>query len=429
MANSRQIQITLRSFHLDNPEAEWPELRARLIEIAEEMLDTPTEWERLDGMGMVYSDAWEGLIAVAKTQRLTVPQAKAVTVAREIMEAAQRRLGGDPQGLVDIYERLTAETEPLVHQQVAQKGPEKPPVLMADITKAFLSEYEKDAKSGTLKNIKTACESFVAFLGDLDMRTHTRDDMNRLKDHMMETLKPSTVNVRLTHLNAILEWAVNYGYIKHNYAKKLKIKKDVETEREAFTPEQVRTITDAVGRLKGDSWERWCMTLGAITGGRIGEIGQLDVADIREVEGVWVIDINANGPGKVLKTRSSERLVPLVDGAYGFDLNAFLGYVEGRPKDGKLFEFGPTWIGRTMNRMIKDILDLESTDRTLSYHSFRHSVASVLKHHGCPLTIAQSILGHSSQSITFELYGGGQGVNVMRMEDALRDAFGLSKAE
>lgn len=205
MANSRQIQITLRSFHLDNPEAEWPELRARLIEIAEEMLDTPTEWERLDGMGMVYSDAWEGLIAVAKTQRLTVPQAKAVTVAREIMEAAQRRLGGDPQGLVDIYERLTAETEPLVHQQVAQKGPEKPPVLMADITKAFLSEYEKDAKSGTLKNIKTACESFVAFLGDLDMRTHTRDDMNRLKDHMMETLKPSTVNVRLTHLNAILE--------------------------------------------------------------------------------------------------------------------------------------------------------------------------------------------------------------------------------
>lgn len=427
MAHSRQIQSTLRSFHLNNPDSTWPELRERLLEIAEGILATPTEWERLDGMAMVYSDVWEDLIAIARTQSLSVPQAKAVSVGHNIMQAAQDRLKGDPMALVGIIEDMVNETAPPISAPLKDVPvvPESPPVLMSDITKAFLEEYEKDAKPGTLKNMKTSCAAFADFFGDLDMRTHSRADMNRLKDHFLSTLAISTTNVTLSKLGTVLDWAVNNGLIERNYAKKMKLKKGGESTREALTPEQVEILTTSMNRLGWDNWERWGMMLGAVTGARIGEISQLKVADVKEISGVWVIDINENDPGKKLKTKHSERLVPLVDGAYGFDLKAFLRYVDSRPMDGNLFEYGYMWFSRVLNRMLKEILGLPAAASETSYHSLRHSMASLCKHQGVPLTVAQSVLGHSSQSITFDLYGGGQGVNVLKLEEALKGAFGL----
>ncbi|WP_245704393.1 tyrosine-type recombinase/integrase [Pseudomonas defluvii] len=86
---------------------------------------------------------------------------------------------------------------------------------------------------------------------------------------------------------------------------------------------------DYASNLPETSWKRWLLSLGVITGGRLNEISQLTTSDIQTFEsGIVAIHINEAGEGKSIKNKRSERLVPLTDGAYGFDLAAFLRYVD-----------------------------------------------------------------------------------------------------
>ncbi len=70
---------------------------------------TPTEWELLDVMGLNYSDLNDDLRRIASTAALTVPQTKGVIMARQIMQAAERRLGGDPRQLVKLIDKIDRE--------------------------------------------------------------------------------------------------------------------------------------------------------------------------------------------------------------------------------------------------------------------------------------------------------------------------------
>jgi integrase len=144
--------------------------------------------------------------------------------------------------------------------------------------------------------------------------------------------------------------------------------------------------------------------------------------DVRKVGDTVVIDLNETG-NKSLKNKHSNRLVPLVDGAYGFDLKAFLGYVEACPD--KLFDRTSHNFTRVLNETLRDILDLESGEG-LTFHSLRHSLASLMKHHGVQVSIAQDILGHSSQTITFDLYGGDMRLAIGKLEGALKASFGVA---
>lgn len=62
------------------------------------------------------------------------------------------------------------------------------------------------------------------------------------------------------------------------------------------------------------------------------------------------------------------------------------------------------------------------TDKDLVFHSLRHSMASSLKTSGGRLEVAQAILGHSSGSITWDLYGRCGALSVVEMAEALKAA-------
>lgn len=163
--------------------------------------------------------------------------------------------------------------------------------------------------------------------------------------------------------------------------------------------------------------------MGVITGTRIEELRQLTKADVKEIpgtdgNGVWVIDINRND-GKTAKTKNALRVIPLTDGAYGFDLQAFLGFVE--KADSQLFKLGAGQFSAVLNGALRDALSLNA-DRTQTFHSLRHSLAGALKAAEVPVGTAESILGHSSGSISYDLYGAGASVEVGRMAEALKTA-------
>lgn len=99
---------------------------------------------------------------------------------------------------------------------------------------------------------------------------------------------------------------------------------DDEEGRLPFSADELRLIFSqqqyaeghGLSMIKGNAawypFEFWLPLMGLYSGCRIGELCQLHLADVREVSGVWVLDINEHTPDKKLKTdATSLRLVPV----------------------------------------------------------------------------------------------------------------------
>ncbi|HFL7940758.1 TPA: site-specific integrase [Pseudomonas putida] len=378
----------------------------------------------------IYSDLAQSLTEAASTAPLSLDQHKALEVSREIVKGAQARLRGNPRSLMDTIRRLeepeSVEPAPLsVSSSSTATGrshEEHTPLTFAELAVLFLKERQGNVKESTLHAIDSNCRTLTRLLGDLDIRNHTRADMVALKDKVMVGRKALTVNKLLTPLSTVMDWAVNNGFIERSFDEGLKIERGAESERRPFSRDEVEAIMDHANALPADDWRRWGLSLGVITGARIGELYQLTQADVKEVEGgITVIDINKDEQGKTLKTDFSVRMVPLVDGAY----KTFLAWVASEP--GKLFKSKPHDYNRPLNDALRKPLGL-SSGSDQSFHLLRHSLSGLLKAAATPEVIAQSITGHSSGNITYDLYAGSQRVGIDKLHSALVEAFGIGGA-
>ncbi|WP_312480045.1 site-specific integrase [Stutzerimonas nitrititolerans] len=437
MTTSKQLLSTLRAFHLENPEATWPELRDHLRFIAEDVLATPTEWELLDTQGIVYSDIRDELHTIARTAALTPPQAKAVEMGRRIMHAAERKLQGHPKGLADLIDEIDQQGQPdrltLASPSLSVSPPqaipavvqEAKPLSWEDLADSYMAEHSVNVKVSTLGALRTQHtvigRAFEA-VGVSDLSKHKREDLIAVRSNLLESREPSTVNNLIATLTTVLKWAEANDLIKKAYTTKLKLTKGTTSKREGFTESQVAKAMNHANGLPTTSWQRWGLSLLAITGARVGEIAQLTKEDIKQVDGCWCIDINENGPGKSLKNRYSARLVPLTDGAFGFDLTSFLEAVKAGalPSDNGVNAMNAS---RYLGVLLKKALG-EDRLETQSLHSLRHSMAARLQSKGTPLTFAQAILGHASGSISYDTYGK-NGLPIKVLAEVLSEAFGI----
>ena len=430
MSSTRHLMAALQVFHLDNPEATWPELKARLTELAEGALATPED----DAYGLVLSDLAESLQEAARVLPLSIPQAKAITLAYRVLSASQARLSGDLKPLLGLLDdeladtidhsyhfdvidrggRLSLSQSVGSHSVPAESTAKAPSTVFTfqSLSDAFEAERGADMAPATLKNFRSSTKTIAGLLDDLDMRSHTRADMLGVRDRLSETRKGSTVNKLLTHLGMIVSWAYATGLITHDYSKKLTIAKGADSSRQAFTKDQIAALRDAsVGHLASD-WKGAAMALGVATGARIGEIHQLTGQDIYkdEATGLWLVSINDDN-GKTLKNKFSRRVVPLV-GIPEATCAALAGTV------GRLFPMSMSGFAQMLNQAVRDVLGTVAGEG-LSFHSLRHSLATDLKAAGVPLGTAQEILGHSSGSISYDLYGGSAQADLKRLGDAV----------
>jgi integrase len=280
-----------------------------------------------------------------------------------------------------------------------------------------MEERKDDLTGSTLKNLKASCRTISGLLGELDLKTHTRAHMLALRESLKEGRKVSTVNKILTHLSTVMSWAEANAYIDKAFDKKLQILKGAESGRKEFSPAQVAALMDYANKLPADDWKRWALSLGVVSGARIGEIYQLTSKDIVEVQGFLVMDINTNDE-KTIKNKFSIRKVPLV-AAYGLDLEALKAFAEAA--SGELFTRSSSGFEQMLNQLIRDVLGTK-TNTGLSFHSLRHHLSGALKASEAPLGISQEITGHSSGSITYDLYGAAGVVKISRMAEVLKTA-------
>ena len=378
---SEQLAGSVRTFHLANPEASWGTLKEHFRLASAELFEFGRDGDVTQVWGGLH-DSNTGPVGGS----LSYPKsAKSASVSLSVIA---------------------------------------PAVTFEALSSLYLADRGQDQKASTLKETKICHGTISAALGELDMRTHSRADLVALRDRLGDGRMPSTVNKLIVKLSAVLAWSVENGHISKSYDKKLKLTKGLESSRKAFTQDQVCMLVAYSNTLPESSWKRWLLSLGAITGGRLNEISQLTVSDVQALaSGITAIHINEVGEGKSIKNKRSERLVPLTDSAYGFDLTAFLRYVDARKVSGSdsLAQIGYKTAGEWANQQAIPAALGDTYGPGLVFHSLRHSLASLMQVKGVPTTHAQAVMGHASGTITFDTYG--SGVPVETIAEVLRGLF------
>ena len=173
------------------------------------------------------------------------------------------------------------------------------------------------------------CRSFKQDLAQLPSHWQRRFkgwSINKILALNLEPMNPETVNETLSIVSSFFNWAVQEDFIRDNPARGLRIPntRHPETERKIFSGEDLRLLFERSPLYAGCESAKqrtksgflvikdarfWIPLIAVYSGMRLEEIAQLRIADVRDVEGVGVIDVNA-GSDKRLKNTYSARLVP-----------------------------------------------------------------------------------------------------------------------
>ena len=136
------------------------------------------------------------------------------------------------------------------------------------------------------------------------------------------TMDTRTINTLIQRCSSWLNWVIRKGYyedrnIFHGKTVPSKKGKNVIT-RQPFNEEQLKLIfgKDYFNKtLNSVSPCRyvfyWVGIVGLFHGTRLQETTQLHINDIYQLRKIWVIDINDNSNDKKLKTKNSNRIIPL----------------------------------------------------------------------------------------------------------------------
>ncbi|MBB9323468.1 site-specific integrase [Escherichia coli] len=438
----RELAATAKSFMLDRPDVSLQELTEHLRSMAEQFLTDASDdyWNGLEVATLV--DEKSNLKELAATQALSLDQQKGIRLALEVLTAAQQRVDtGDASGLIKLiddnnhtdYSTIGDSTSILKNEQGDRPAvftqERQPSVVFSSLVSSLLAEKVQTLKSSSYKDLSSSLNTVSRFLPE-DMDLMSRSEWLAVRDSMLAAeVRPSTINKLLTKAKMCLDYGLMNGQLEgRNPIERMKLTKDIDSKRRAFTDEELERLlvrveaeyqfTRHTAHTTSEA-RRWASLVSVVTGARSAEVCHLTKRDIVTLDnGLVCIDINEDGDGKSVKNKHSVRLVPLTDGVCGFSLKSFLKWVDTQPADGPLFGMTPSAYSSWFNsRVLTEALgDAEN----VSLHSLRHWLATRMKERGVNLVDAQGILGHSSQSITYDLYGKGHAVG--RLADVLKTA-------
>ncbi|MHB1402127.1 MAG: site-specific integrase [Thiobacillus sp.] len=194
-----------------------------------------------------------------------------------------------------------------------------------------------------------------------------------------------------------------------------------QDERHVFSPEELDLIfsqdwfkNGAGNFTESRNWTfwrplyYWLPLLGLLTGGRLNELSQLYLADIKQSEAdkdVWYIDFNMVQSGKVadksLKTVNAIRIVPIHDVLIRLGLLKYVAALQRAGHD-RLFpelrwdgmkgysKAAGAWFNE---RFLGGQLKIER-DGKRTFHSLRHSFITALERLDTPSRVVDQLVGH-----------------------------------
>ena len=234
-----------------------------------------------------------------------------------------------------------------------------------------------------------------------------------------------TVNSYIDMFRRFWDWAERHGRAPHKLFDGMKVAKAKQAaeKRKAYSKDQlsrlyVELTENPSGLVKKDD-HKWGTLLAMFTGARLREVAQLLPSDIRSEDGIWYIDINADGEKKSLKSPAAKRRVPIHAELIRL---GFLEWVEGCAKQPRLFmsftHNTKEGYGRNLGRWFGTFLTrISMKEDGLVFHSLRHSAITRMRQASVELSLVQEIVGHERDTVTDGYFG--EGYTLAQKKEAL----------
>lgn len=225
--------------------------------------------------------------------------------------------------------------------------------------------------------------------------------------------------VTIRHINRVfkasLNVAIDWGYIKENPVKKVKISKDVVTDTiDVYTLEEIVKLLQAV---KGTDME---LSVALLLEGmlRRGELLGLKYSDIDfdtntiTIQHSWTEGADGNPILKDCKTQASHRKIVVSDNTMKLIKRQQLRYRQNRLRYGEDFgnsnrvickEDGYPYLPKSYTHKWEKMLKKNGL-RHIKLHGIRHSAISLLVSEGIPINFVQACAGHKDAKVTLGVY-------------------------
>ena len=242
----------------------------------------------------------------------------------------------------------------------------------------------------------------------------------KYQDKPEKCISTKTYGDYIQNLKTLFAWATKRKYIAENPIDEIDIP-SVDTSKttnkyKTFTIPQLQKLFEMP--LFQRHWENnpqknslfWIVLIGLYSGARLNEICQLQLNDIKCEDGVSYISINEND-GKHVKTKAGIRNIPIHKELINI---GFLQFVETlkktKPRDSRLFaNLKPNSRGELSAQpskwFAKLLEDTNIKEKGLVFHSFRHTVRTVLRNNNCPQDRVQRLCGWEGSNSLSEHYG------------------------
>lgn len=256
----------------------------------------------------------------------------------------------------------------------------------------FAKEYVKqsDRRQSTKDNLITTINVLQEFRPGLDFKDITYTFLKDFETYLREKGNGvNTVAKHLRQLRTLVNEAINQGYIHADAYpfRKFKIKQE-KGRHEFLTPDELRKLEnlevhDQKLRHVLDAFLFCCYV-----GLRFSDFCQLTPANFIRVNGKRWLHF------KSIKTGIELRL-PLHLLFEGKALTILDRY--------KIEEFASLGCNSDVNKYLAQIAGMARIKKHITYHTARHTCATLLIHQGVPITTVQKLLGHTSVKTT-EIY-------------------------
>jgi len=256
------------------------------------------------------------------------------------------------------------------------------------------------SKAGaTARRYKIVKQDFLDAIGaaaDKPLASLRPEHIERFRDHRIRSgVSAKTVRLDLGVIRGVLGRAKNQGLVLHNVASAVELPKAESQKRETFSPEEIRALLVEAS----PDW-RTMILLGYYVGSRLGDTAKLTWANVDPE--MNRITYRASKTGKEIQVPVHPQLREHLQQLAGDDPHGFLcpslATVRNAGRNGLSDQFV-----QLMDRCGVDRHIVQSSKRhrfsRLSFHSLRHTLASVLTNVGVSHDNRMKILGHSSVDV------------------------------
>jgi integrase len=273
--------------------------------------------------------------------------------------------------------------------------------LMAPATATYLNEWMEGVKARctptTVERYKHSVTLFVDHLGERAQKPITsitpRDIEGFLNARLKLGLAPKTVILDLKAISIAFRQAENYNLIAKNPVLAVRLPKDVRSERDVFTQEEVQKLITAAPTVE---WQTLIL-LGYFIGARLGDCVRMTWENVNPDSGM--IEYEQKKTGKKVSVPMHHHVLEHLEFLSTFSTTGFLS-----PKLAVKLTGGRRGLSEGFKRIvIKAGIDPKTVQgkgirkfSKRSFHSLRHSFNSALANAGVPEEVRMKLTGHAT---------------------------------